>query len=45
MCDDEREKIYQALKTFKGEHDEHVKELNDAIELTERRYDELLKEV
>ncbi|XP_055028836.2 coiled-coil domain-containing protein 175 [Misgurnus anguillicaudatus] len=43
-CDDEREKIYQALKKFKEEHEEYVSELNDAIELTERRYEELLKE-
>ncbi|XP_065111573.2 coiled-coil domain-containing protein 175 [Paramisgurnus dabryanus] len=43
-CDEEREKIYQALKTFKEEHEEHVRELNDAIELKERRYEELLEE-
>ncbi|XP_005158711.1 coiled-coil domain-containing protein 175 isoform X1 [Danio rerio] len=40
----EREKIRQSLKTLKEEHEQHVKEMNTAIEQTQKRYEELLKE-
>ncbi|XP_073683284.1 coiled-coil domain-containing protein 175 [Garra rufa] len=40
----EREKICQSRKTLKEEHKEYVSEINAAIELTEKRYGELLEE-
>ncbi|XP_056624515.1 early endosome antigen 1 [Triplophysa dalaica] len=43
-CDVEKEQIYKSLKTLKDKHKETVREHNDAIEQTERRYEELLEE-
>lgn len=41
----EREKISQSRKTLKEEHEEYVKEINAAIEQTQKRHGELLDEV
>ncbi|RXN08828.1 coiled-coil domain-containing protein 175-like [Labeo rohita] len=40
----EREKICQSRKTLKEEHEDYVREINAAIERTEKRYGELLEE-
>ncbi|XP_042597838.1 myosin-11 [Cyprinus carpio] len=40
----EREKISQSRKTLKEEHEEYVKEINAAIEQTQKRHGELLDE-
>lgn len=41
----EREKISQSRKTLKEEHEVYVKEINAAIEQTQKRHGELLDEV
>lgn len=44
-CDVEKEQMCQSLKTLKEEHKAHVRDLSDAIEQTERKYEGLLEEV